>query len=71
MKVFGVKLGIAPSDLHVHHRPRDFPVRKLSARFIRDAYALPVERSFTLYHPQQPVFKSPSMLQYRLLHFAL
>jgi hypothetical protein len=32
--------------------------------------ALSLERSFTLRHPQQPVFKSRSMLQYRLLHFA-
>src|SRR6266576_1228542 len=33
-------------------------------------HVLSLEHTFTLRHPQQPVFKSRSMLQYRLLHFA-
>jgi hypothetical protein len=32
--------------------------------------ALSLERSFTLHYPQQPVFKSRSLLQYLLVHFA-
>ena len=31
---------------------------------------LSLERSFTFCHPQQPVFKSRSMLQYLLVHYA-
>ena len=33
--------------------------------------ALSFECSFTLFHLQQPVFKSRKMLQYLLAHFAL